>query len=75
VPKPSASERRLRRNLAHNVRRLRRERGLTLEATADLAGINIRHVQKVEAGEQNATFKTLARLADALGVRPEELLV
>ena len=74
VANPTVSEKRLRRNLAQNVRRLRHERGLTLEAASDLAGVNSRHFQKLEAGEVNATLRTLARLADALGVRPEQLL-
>jgi transcriptional regulator with XRE-family HTH domain len=45
-----------------------------LEAAANLAGVNSRHFQKLESDGVNATLRTLARLADALGVRPEQLL-
>ncbi len=34
----------------------------------------VRHIQKVEAGEVNATLDTLAALAEALGVNGANLL-
>jgi hypothetical protein len=33
-----------------------------------------RHWQKLEAEEVNATLRTLARLGDALGTSPDDLL-
>ncbi len=57
-----------RRLLARNVRRLRARAGLTQQATADRAGLDIRHYQKVEHEETNATVATLAHIAAALGV-------
>jgi transcriptional regulator with XRE-family HTH domain len=69
----SATETRLRRALARNVRRLREQGGFTLEEVSYRAGMAWRHWQKVEAGEVNATLRTLARLADALGVTVTEL--
>lgn len=48
--------------------RLREGSGLTLEQAAERAGMYWRHWQKVEAGEVNATLRTLERLAAALGV-------
>lgn len=51
--------------------------GLTQRQLADLAGINIRQVQKIENGETlaaNTTAKNLLALADALGVDPHALL-
>jgi plasmid maintenance system antidote protein VapI len=50
------------------------EQALTVEAASELAGMHWRHWQKLEAGEVNATLRTLARLGDALGTSPEELL-
>ena len=38
------------------------------------AGLAIRHVQKVEAGEVNLTLETLRKLAEGLGVDPSVLL-
>jgi DNA-binding Xre family transcriptional regulator len=36
--------------------------------------IATRHFQKLEAGELNLTLRTLCRLAEALEVRPADLL-
>lgn len=60
--------------LATRVRVLRREQGLTQEQLADRAGLNPRHVQKVEAGELNVTISTLSALALALGVTITDLI-
>ncbi len=57
-----------RRLLARNVRRLRDQAGLTQQATADRAGLDLRHYERVEHEETNATVATLAHLAAALGV-------
>lgn len=51
--------------------------GLSQAQLASAAGINIRQVQKIEAGEiriENVTLANAARLAQALGVKIEELL-
>ena len=47
---------------------------MTLEAASHAAGIHTRHLQKIEAGEVNATLQTLARLADILHVSVAELI-
>ncbi len=64
----------LRRWLARNVRRRREALKLTLAAAAERAGMDWRHWQKVEAGEVNVTLRTLARLAEALGLEEATLL-
>jgi transcriptional regulator with XRE-family HTH domain len=43
-------------------------RGESSQATADRAGLDIRHFQKVEHEDSNATLATLARIAAALDV-------
>lgn len=68
-------EKALRRKLASNVRRIREDRGLTLEEAGHRAGMHWRHWQKIEAGEVNATLRTLSRVAVVLGASPAELLV
>lgn len=60
--------------LAANVALLRRERGLTQEDAADLCGMSARLLQRVEAGDSNVTFATLARLASGFGVDAGQLL-
>ncbi len=60
--------------LGHHARAARENAGLTLEEVAHRAGMHVRHWQKIEAGEVNATLRTLARVADALEVDPTRLL-
>lgn len=54
------------RILAANVRSRRLELKLTASAAAELAGLNIRHWQKVEYEDVNLTLNTLVRVAVAL---------
>jgi transcriptional regulator with XRE-family HTH domain len=68
-------ERELRRLLAVNVHRYRGTLGLTVEAAAERSDLDRRYWTKIEAGEANATLRTLARLARALGVRVALLFV
>lgn len=64
----------LRQTLAHNLRRLRQERGLTQEALADLAGVNRNYVGLIERQENSASVDVLDQLATALEIDPSELL-
>jgi len=54
--------------LGSALRRLRLSSGWTLEHTAELLGIDLKHLQKVEAGRQNVTLATLERIGAGLGV-------
>jgi transcriptional regulator with XRE-family HTH domain len=56
------------RRLAANVRRLRAEAGLSMQALADASGVSRRFLVEVEAARANASLATLGALADALGV-------
>ncbi len=49
-----------------NVRRIRNEQEITQEKLAELADLNIRTVQKIEAGETNILITTAARIQKAL---------
>ena len=62
-------ERELRRLLAANVIHYRETLGLTVEEAAERGAVDRRQWQRVEAGETNATLRTLARLSRALDVR------
>jgi transcriptional regulator with XRE-family HTH domain len=61
-------ERELRRLLAVNVSRYRSTLGLSVEEAAARADLDRRQWQKVEAGEANATLRTLTRLSRTLHV-------
>jgi transcriptional regulator with XRE-family HTH domain len=62
------AENELRDRLAVNVRALRAKVGMSAREAAERAEIPLRQWQRVEAGEVNATLKTLARIAYALRV-------
>lgn len=57
-----------------NVRRERMEKKLTQMALAELADLNIRTVQKIEAGETNILITTVARLQEAIGCSWDSLM-
>jgi transcriptional regulator with XRE-family HTH domain len=49
-----------------NVRRLRNAQAITQEKLAELADLNIRTIQKIEAGQTNILITTAARIQEAL---------
>jgi transcriptional regulator with XRE-family HTH domain len=57
-----------------NIRRLRKACGMTQEQLADEAGMATRYLSGVERGEENPTLRFLAKIADALGTTPADLL-
>jgi len=57
-----------------NVRRERLRKGLTQEKLAELANLNPRTIQKIEAGSLNILLTTSVRIKDSLGCRWDELL-
>jgi len=63
----------LRRIVARNLKRLRKERGLSQEELADLAGLNRNYVGMIERQENAATVDTLEALAKALQIEPIRL--
>jgi transcriptional regulator with XRE-family HTH domain len=57
-----------------NVRRARQAAGLTQEQLALEAKIDLTYAGGIERGRRNPTVKVLARIAEALGVEPAELI-
>lgn len=57
---------RLLRDVGRRLAELRSEKGATQEAFAAEAGLSTRYVQRVEAGEENLTLRSLAILASVL---------
>jgi transcriptional regulator with XRE-family HTH domain len=59
---------------ADNVRKLRRERGLSQEVLAERASLHRTYIGSIERGERNISIDNMERLANALGVRLKEML-
>lgn len=57
-----------------NLKRARMTRNITLETLAERADLNIRTLQRFEAGESNVLVTTLARLRRGIGCTWDELL-
>lgn len=62
------------RHLAANIADLRARRGWSQQAVADAAGLDLKHVQKIEYRALNPSLRTLVRLARAFGVSVSRLL-
>ncbi|EKG0010181.1 helix-turn-helix transcriptional regulator [Vibrio cholerae] len=50
------------------VRQIRKEKGLSQEALADLAGIDRSYMGHIERGDQNITLTKIHQIADALEI-------
>jgi XRE family transcriptional regulator, aerobic/anaerobic benzoate catabolism transcriptional regulator len=61
-------------SLGHRVRRLRAERGLTVNELAARSKLSPRFVAQVESGAGNISVRRLSGLAHALGTTPAALL-
>ena len=64
----------IRHVFGHNLRRLRTQAGLSQEAVAVRIGVDRAHVSSMERGKQNVTLLTLWHTAQAVGVKPADLL-
>ena len=73
VAKKSPSFKRAATNLGLRIRELRQSRGWTLDEAAEHSNLELKHLQKVEAGLINTTLVTLVRLADGFEVPLSEL--
>jgi transcriptional regulator with XRE-family HTH domain len=57
---------RLMRDLGRRLAELREERALTQEALAEEAGFSTKYLQRLEAGRENLSLRSLVRLANLL---------
>jgi len=58
------------RIVGRNIRRLRKERGATLERLAGEAGLDDGYLGKIERGQENPSLEKLIGIANALEVSP-----
>jgi transcriptional regulator with XRE-family HTH domain len=72
---PSVDPLRLQRQVGRRVADLRRTKAWTQDQFAERLGVSLKYVQRVEAGTENLTLGSLARLAGQLGVEVPALFV
>jgi transcriptional regulator with XRE-family HTH domain len=60
--------------LAGNVRKYRIAKNLSQEALANLAGIEYSQVSRIERGLLNTSISVVFALANALNIKPTQLL-
>jgi transcriptional regulator with XRE-family HTH domain len=58
----------------NNISSIREQKGLTIEQLAERSGLSVGYISRMARGERNISLKNLAKLADALGVSPSELI-
>ncbi len=58
-----------------NIKTHRINSGLSQEKLAEVAGLNLRTVQRLESGESEPRGDTITRLAEALNIKPGDLLI
>ncbi len=59
---------------AKNMKKLREIKGLSQGDIHRATGIDRAYISNLEAGKQNPTLETIAKIAEALGVSSGELL-
>jgi transcriptional regulator with XRE-family HTH domain len=71
VPKKSSA---WLKQLGNNIRRERMTKGMSQQQLAEFADLNIRNVQRIEAGEIDALLTTVVRISKALSCPLERLV-
>lgn len=62
-----------RKELGERIRELRKSAGITQEELGEKASLNYKFIGELERGQVNVSIDSLARIADALGVRIGDL--
>ena len=60
--------------IALNIKKLRRERDLSVQDLAYLCDMERSSMSRIESGRINITIKTLCIISAALGIEPKELM-
>lgn len=61
-------------SVGRKIRIARKKKGVTQEEVAARAGIHVSTLGRIERGESNAPLQTLNKIAQAIGVKPKDLL-
>lgn len=61
--------------VGENVRRLRKQAGMSQEDLAYSVGVDVRYLGGIERAQENPSLKVLVKIADCLNVAPHKLLM
>lgn len=62
--------------LSENIKTIRKKKGLSQDKLAKLADVTLTTLVKIESGvNDNPTIKTLKKIADALNVKIDNLII
>lgn len=70
-----SQEERIIQAFGENLKKLRLAAGISTRELADKADMNLGNLSDLELGKRNPLLTTVYRLAEALGVRPADLLI
>jgi transcriptional regulator with XRE-family HTH domain len=62
------------KKLGDNIRRIRESKGMSQGDICRITGMDRGYISRVENGSKNPTISNLEKIANALGVKPDELL-
>jgi transcriptional regulator with XRE-family HTH domain len=62
------------KKLSENIKKYRKEARLTQEKLAEIAGISLDFMGKIEANINKPSLKTVFKIAQALNIEPYQLL-
>ena len=62
------------KNISNKIKQLREQSGLTQEKLAEIAGISLDYMGKIEVNINKPGLKTILKLANALKIDPYKIL-
>ena len=60
--------------LGENIRQMRKAKGLSQEALADMSGLHRTYIGGIERGERNVSIANIVRIAQALNVEASQIV-
>jgi len=62
------------KKVGKKIRIVRKQKNLTQEEVADVSGLHVSTLGRIERGESNPPLQTLNKIAQALKVKPKDIL-